>query len=374
MTTTLVLGRRISFKHIIPFLSGGLAFLVGGIILYAAGVDPLEAYALLIKGSLGTTRVVADTLVKTISLLIAGLAVAVAFKCKLWNIGAEGQLYMGALGGLLVGIAVVGMIPVVSVIIVLIAGVAFGALFSLVPAILKVKLGVSEIIVTVLLNFVALLFISYLLHGPIKAPGFLPYSPDIFPESELPILVDRTRLHAGLLVAAMAAIFVHFLWKSKIGFELKSVGMNISAARYGGMNITKSILITMAISGGLAGLTGAVLLSGVQHRLIEGISPGYGFIAVIIALLGRENALGVCLVAFFFAVLLQGSEVMYRTLGIPVAFAQTLQALVLVFVLIGEVFTRIHLPKRIKRVDEDILKNGGKQIGSAGGKREIGVN
>lgn len=104
MTTTLVLGKRISFKHIVPFLSGGLAFLVGGIILYAAGVDPLEAYALLIKGSLGTTRVVADTLVKTISLLIAGLAVAVAFKCKLWNIGAEGQLYMGALGGLWLGL------------------------------------------------------------------------------------------------------------------------------------------------------------------------------------------------------------------------------------------------------------------------------
>ena len=173
----------------VPFLSGGLAFLVGGIILYAAGVDPLEAYSLIIKGSLGSTRAIADTLVKTISLLIAGLAVAVAFKCKLWNIGAEGQLYMGALGGLLVGIAVVGMIPVVSVIIVLIAGIAFGAMFSLVPAVLKVKLGVSEIIVTVLLNFVALLFISYLLHGPIKAPGFLPYSPDIFPESELPILI-----------------------------------------------------------------------------------------------------------------------------------------------------------------------------------------
>ena len=118
----------------------------------------------------------------------------------------------------------------------------------------------------------------------------------------------------------------------------------------------------MAISGGLAGLTGAVLLAGVQHRLIEGISPGYGFIAVIIALLGRENALGVCLVAFFFAVLLAGSESMYRTLGIPVAFAQTLQALVLVFVLIGEVFTRIHLPRRIKRVNEAKLENHGSEL------------
>src|SRR5688500_20226628 len=119
--------------------------------------------------------------------------------------------------------------------------------------------------------------------------------------------------------------------------------MNIYSSRNAGMNITKSILITMAISGGLAGLTGAVLLSGVQHRLIEGISPGYGFIAVIIALLGRENALGVCLVAFFFAVLLQGSEVMYRTLGIPVAFAQTLQAWGLVFVLICVLFDMFHV-------------------------------
>ena len=180
-----------------------------------------------------------------------------------------------------------GMIPVVSVIIVLIAGIAFGAMFSLVPAMLKVKLGVSEIIVTVLLNFVALLFISYLLHGPIKAPGFLPYSPDIFPS--LSCLFGRTyQIAYRTNHSSFGGIFVHFLWKSKIGFELKSVGMNISAARYAGMNITKSILITMAISGGLAGLTGAVLLSGVQHRLIEGISPGYGFIAVIIALLGEK--------------------------------------------------------------------------------------
>src|SRR5215210_1420853 len=288
---SVLLYKRTNLIFVIPFLSGGLAFVAGGIILYLSGVDPVEAYELMLRGSFGTKRAIAETLVKTISLLTAGLAVSVAFKCKLWNIGAEGQLYMGALGGLLVGISFIGSVPVIAVILVMLAGFGLGALFSMIPAVLKVKLGVSEIIVTVLLNFVALLFISYLLQGPIKAPGFLPYSPDIFPESELPILLPTTRLHAGLIVAAMAAIFVHFLWKSKVGFELKSVGMNISAARYAGMNITKSILIAMAISGGLAGLTGAVLLSGVQHRLIEGISPGYGFIAVIIALLGRENAL-----------------------------------------------------------------------------------
>jgi simple sugar transport system permease protein len=128
--------------------------------------------------------------------------------------------------------------------------------------------------------------------------------------------------------------------KTKIGFEIRSVGANIKAARYVGMNVGKSILITMGISGGLAGVAGAILVAGVQHRLIEGISPGYGFIAVIVALLGKQNPVGVTIVAFFFSALLSGSEVMYRTLGVPVALAQTLQALVLVFVLIGELFLR----------------------------------
>ena len=225
-----LLYKRTNLIFVIPFLSGGLAFVAGGIILYLSGVDPVEAYELMLKGSFGTKRAIAETLVKTIPLLTAGLAVAVAFKCKLWNIGAEGQLYMGALGGLLVGISFIGSVPVISVILVMFAGFGLGALFSMIPAVLKVKLGVSEIIVTVLLNFVALLFISYLLQGPIKAPGFLPYSPDIFPESELPILLPTTRLHAGIIIAALAAVAVYlFLWKTKLGFEIKSVGANIQA-------------------------------------------------------------------------------------------------------------------------------------------------
>jgi simple sugar transport system permease protein len=322
-------------------LTGGLAFVVGGIILSSAGVDPIHAYQIMIKGAFGSVRALADTLVKTTSLLILGLAVSVAFKCKIWNIGAEGQLYFGALGGLLAGLSFIGAVPILAPIAVIITGFVFGSLFSMVPAALKVKLGVNEVIVTVLLNFVALLFISYLLHGPLKAPGFLSYSPNIFPQSELPILLPNTRLSVGILIAAGSAIGVYLLMsKTKIGFEIRSVGANIKAARYVGMNVGKSILITMGISGGLAGVAGAILIAGVQHRLIEGISPGYGFIAVIVALLGKQSPVGVTIVAFFFSALLAGSEVMYRTLGVPVALAQTLQALVLVFVLIGELFLR----------------------------------
>src|SRR5919202_5757175 len=322
-----------------PYMSAGFAFLIGAIILSFSGVDPVVAYGVMLKGAFGSMRGISDTLVKTTSLLLAGLAVALAFKCRIWSIGAEGELYMGALGAALAGISVIGAVPILGVSIALIGGFIFGASIGLVPAILKVKLGVNEIIVTVLLNFVVLLFITYLLHGPIKAPGFNPYSPEIFPQSQLPIILTHTRLHTGIIVAALATIAMYLLLsKTKIGFEIKSVGANIKAARYAGMNVSKSILVVMGISGGVAGLAGAVLVTGVQHYLIEGISPGYGFVAVIIALLGRQHPIGVAVVAFFFSVLMTGSESMYRSLSIPTAFATTLQALVLVFVLIGQLF------------------------------------
>jgi general nucleoside transport system permease protein len=330
-----------------PYLSAVFAFVIGAIILSLSGVDPITAYSVLLKGAFGSVRSIADTLVKTTSLLLAGLAVALAFRCRIWNIGAEGQLYMGALGAALAGISIIGGIPVLGVAAALVTGFIFGASVGLVPAVLKVKLGVNEIIVTVLLNFVVLLFISYLLHGPIKAPGFNPYSPEIFAQSQLPIILPHTRLHAGIVIAAFATIGIYLLLtRTKIGFEIKSVGANIKAARYAGMNVSKSVLVVMGISGGLAGLAGAVLVTGVQHYLIEGISPGYGFIAVIVALLGRQHPIGVAIVAFFFAALISGSEVMYRTLGIPSSFAPTLQALVLIFVLVGELFNRLPNYKR----------------------------
>lgn len=325
-------------KFFVPFASASLAFVVGAIILGSTGVDVGNAYSVMLRGAFGSAFSFGDVLLKTTSLLLTGLAVSVAFKCKQWNIGAEGQLYMGALGGTLVGISLLGAVPGVAIFAMILLSFIFGALFALVPAGLKVKFGVNEVISTVLLNFVAFLFISFLLHGPIKAPGFNPYSPEIFDASQMPIIFPGTRLHAGIILAALAAVGVYYLWKTKVGFEIRSVGANIKAARYAGMNVSKSVLVTLGISGGLAGVAGGLLVSGVQHLLIEGISPGYGFIAVIIALLGRQHPIGVAIVAFFFSVLMTGSETMYRSLGVPSAFAMTLQALVLVFVLVGELF------------------------------------
>lgn len=325
-------------KFIVPFASGSLAFVVGAILLGSAGIDVGDAYATMFRGAFGSVFGFGDVMLKTISLLLAGLAVSVAFRCRQWNIGAEGQLYMGALGGTLVGISLLGAVPGIAILAAIVVSFIFGALFALVPAVLKVKLGVNEVITTVLLNFVAFLFISFLLHGPIKGPGFNPYSPEIAEESQMPVIFPGTRLHGGIFIAALATVGVYYLWKTKIGFEIRTVGANMDAARYAGMNITKSVLVTLGISGGLAGIAGGLLVLGLQHLLIEGISPGYGFVAVIIALLGRQHPVGVAIVSFFFAALMTGSETMYRSLGVPAAFAMTLQALVLVFVLVGGLF------------------------------------
>lgn len=345
--------RSIIFNSCIPFLSGGFAFVVIAIILSLAGVNPVTAYGIMLKGAFSSLHGIANTLVKTTSLLLLGLATSVAFKCKVWNIGTEGQLYIGALGATLIGISIIGSVPILGIIAMLAVSFVFGGGFALIPAALKVKLGINEVIVTVLLNFVVFLFIAYLLHGPLKDPNtvFNPYSPVILSQSQLPIILPHTSLHAGIIIAALATIAVYILFsKTKIGFEIKGVGTNIKAARYVGMNVTKSMFVIMGISGGIAGVTGAILVSGVQHLLLEGISPGYGFIAVIIALLARNNPIGVAIAAFFFAALMSGSEVLYRTLGIPSSFAITLQALVLIFVLMGELFARLQVKKKTENV------------------------
>ncbi|MGI0049815.1 MAG: ABC transporter permease, partial [Nitrososphaera sp.] len=224
-------------KFFIPFASASLAFVAGAIILGSAGIDVGNAYAILFRGAFGSVFGFGDVMLKTTSMLLVGLAVSVAFKCRQWNIGAEGQLYMGALGGTLVGISMLGAIPGLAILSVIVVSFIFGALFALVPAVLKIKFGVNEVISTVLLNFVAFLFIAFLLHGPIKGPGFNPYSPEIFDASQMPIIFPGTRLHAGIIIAAIATVGVYYLWKTKIGFEIRSVGANIKAARYAGMSV-----------------------------------------------------------------------------------------------------------------------------------------
>ncbi len=334
--------RNSIIRTLIPMGTALLAFVVTAFLLIYGGFDPLEAYGLLLQGSVGGVREIGETLVRSTSLILTGLAIGFAFRCRLWNIGAEGQLYFGAIGAVVIALTAVGQIPVFGVIIAIIFGAIFGGAWAAIAGLLKSRLGVNEIIVTIMLNFIAILFVDFLVRGgPLQAVGFEPQTELIPLTAQLPMLIEGTRLHAGFLIAIGAAIVVYLiLFKSKLGFSLRSTGVNPKAARYAGIDIKKSILITIIISGAIAGVAGAALVQGVNDRLLPHISPGYGFIAIVIALLGREHPLGIVFVAIFFGALMSGANLMYQTMGIPVAIAGTLQALVLIFALIGEFIAR----------------------------------
>ena len=334
--------RNSIIRTLIPMGTALLAFVVTAFLLLYGGYDPLEAYGLLLQGSVGGVREIGETLVRSTSLILTGLAVGFAFRCRLWNIGAEGQLYFGAIGSVVIALTVVGQIPVFGVIIAIIFGAIFGGGWAAIAGLLKSRLGVNEIIVTVMLNFIAILFVDFLVRGgPMQAVGFEPQTELIPFTSQLPILIEGTRLHAGFLLAIGAAILVYLiLFKTKLGFSLRATGVNPKAASYAGIDVKKSILITLIISGAIAGIAGAALVQGVNDRLLPHISPGYGFIGIVIALLGREHPLGIVFVAVFFGALMTGANLMYQTMGIPVAIAGTLQALVLIFALVGEFIAR----------------------------------
>ena len=334
--------RNSIIRTLIPMGTALLAFVVTAFLLIYGGFDPLEAYGLLLQGSVGGVREIGETLVRSTSLILTGLAIGFAFRCRLWNIGAEGQLYFGAIGAVVIALTAVGQIPVFGVIIAIIFGAIFGGAWAAIAGLLKSRLGVNEIIVTIMLNFIAILFVDFLVRGgPLQAVGFEPQTELIPLTAQLPMLIEGTRLHAGFLLAIGAAILVYLiLFKSKLGFSLRATGVNPKAARYAGIDIKKSILITIIISGAIAGIAGAALVQGVNDRLLPHISPGYGFIAIVIALLGREHPLGIVFVAIFFGALMSGANLMYQTMGIPVAIAGTLQALVLIFALIGEFIAR----------------------------------
>jgi len=334
--------RNSIIRTLIPMGTALLAFVVTAFLLIYGGFDPLEAYGLLLQGSVGGVREIGETLVRSTSLILTGLAIGFAFRCRLWNIGAEGQLYFGAIGAVVIALTAVGQIPVFGVIIAIIFGAIFGGAWAAIAGLLKSRLGVNEIIVTIMLNFIAILFVDFLVRGgPLQAVGFEPQTELIPLTAQLPMLIEGTRLHAGFLLAIGAAILVYLiLFKSKLGFSLRATGVNPKAASYAGIDIKKSILITIIISGAIAGVAGAALVQGVNDRLLPHISPGYGFIAIVIALLGREHPLGIVFVAVFFGALMSGANLMYQTMGIPVAIAGTLQALVLIFALIGEFIAR----------------------------------
>ncbi|ADK80311.1 ABC transporter permease [Sediminispirochaeta smaragdinae] len=321
-------------KAVSPLLAIFFALLFGGAAIYLLGFNPLAAYASLAKGSVGSIKAVTETIVKAVPLIFTGLGFAVAKRCGMINIGAEGQLYMGGLFATAVGVYWDFLPPGIHLLAALAAGVVGGGMWGALAGWFKVRFGASEIITTIMLNYIASLFISFLVTGPMKEPkGEFPQSSQIAHTAQLPRILPGTRLHLGFIVALLAlAFFYYFLWKTASGYEMRVVGMNPEAARYAGMNTAKSSLLAMFMAGGFSGLAGATEILGVQFRLFQNFSPGYGFDGIAVALLGRNTPIGIFLSGLLFGMLRAGANMMQMLAKVPVSVISIMQAFVILFV------------------------------------------
>lgn len=320
-----------------PLFAITAALAVGAVLMLLAGASPIAAYGALFRQALTTYFGFADTLTKMTPLLLSSLGVLVALRAGQFNLGAEGQIYMGGLGSLLVGLAFSGLPMVIHLPLALLGGFVFGAAWGAIAGYLKVTRGLNEVLTTLLLNYVAQFFISYLVNGPLKAANApSPFSELVAKSAYLPTILAKTQAHAGIFLGLVLAIILTVAFAvTAWGYRVDAVGQNPVAAAYAGIKVKRTVLSVMALSGGLAGLAGSSEVLGLKRRLFEDFSPGYGFDALAIALLSRGNPAVVIFTSFFFGVLRSGANVMQRSASVPVSIVYAIQGLTVLFVAIS---------------------------------------
>ena len=310
------------------------AVAVGALFLAALGADPLDAFAALLRGAFGDRIALENTLVRMGPLVLIGLGIALAFRCGVWNIGAEGQLYVGALVATAVSTRALPDAPAVVLLPLCVgAGVAAGALWAGVAAALRVRRGVSEVLSTLLLNFVAVLAVAYAVHGPLQeAAATYPQSDPLPGAALLGALPGLQRVHGGFVLVALLPFAIWMLlFRSAAGLRLRAVGLSPEASRYAGISPARETVRVLLLSGGLAGLAGTLEVLGVTGRLYENLSPGYGFSAIAAALLARLHPIGVLPSAALLAALATGSGAMQRHADVPAVAVQVIEAAVILF-------------------------------------------
>jgi ABC-type uncharacterized transport system, permease component len=329
---------------VVPAIAVALALLFCSVFLALTGRQPLELYAAMLSGALGSAYGLSETTVKAIPLMLCGLGIALACRMQLWNIGAEGQLYLGAFAATWVPLTFPELPAFIMLPLMLVLGMAAGALWALGPAYLRVKWRVNEIITTLMLNYVGILWVNYFVFGPWRDPkGFnFPLTAQFPPAALLPTL-GSSRIHAGLLLAlALVALFIVVFRNSRWGYEIKVIGASERAARYAGMDIKRNVLLVMALSGAICGLAGMAEVSGIAGRLQPGLSPGYGYTAIIVAWLAKLNPVAIVLVSGLFGALQVGGYIV-QTHGVPASVAAMIQGAILFFIIGGEIFTNYRL-------------------------------
>lgn len=333
---------------ILPLVGIFASLVVGAVVILTAGRNPLVAYATLLDGAFGGSGQIAAGLNRSTPYLLAGLGVAIAFRAGAFNIGGEGQIALGGLAATVIGLSGSGVPPLALIPLALVVGSVAGGMWAGIAAGIKLNRGVHEVIVTLLMNFIALLIVSEMLRGPLEQPGMgFPQSPMLPQSSWLPSLLPGTNLHSGFLLALVITFVVHVvLWKTPWGFEIRTLGHSPFAACYAGIHVEKTFFLAMLTSGMLGGLAGAVEVLGFHYRLIQGFSEGFGFDAIAVALLGASNPIGVIPAALFFGFLRSGAASMQRAVGVPSSIVPIIQGLAILFVMVS---LAVHLrPKKAR--------------------------
>lgn len=322
-------------KPLIPVLSLVVTFILTSGLIIWANANPLETYYYFLIAPLTTKVSALEILVKATPLMLTGVAVTFAFSAGYYNIGAEGQLYAGAIAAAGLGVVMKDVPAIITIPTILIAGFAAGLAWALIPALLKVKMAVDEVVTTLLLNSVMLYIVSALLNGPWRDPNSgWPQSPEIGVTAIFFKLVPRSRLNFGFIIGLIAIAVLWFvLTRTSFGLKMRAVGLGRPAARFAGINVGRTTLIAALVSGGIAGIAGVAEVCGIQYHLIEGISAGYGYTGIIIATLGSLNAIGVLLASLFFGLVDAGSQTVSRVLGVPVYLGEITQATMLLVAL-----------------------------------------
>ena len=321
-------------------------FVIAAILVMVAGAAPLQVFGLVIKGAVGSQFALVETLTRATPLIFTGLAIAVAFRAKLWNIGAEAQLYAGAVMTIILGTGAIAAPAGILIPIIIVGAMTAGALLLLGPAILKTRFGVDEVVTTLLLNFIFLLFVSLLLEGPLKDPMGLgwPQSERVVAEARLPRIIQGKRLHYGFILAIFSAIAVWLIMaKSVLGYEMRAVGHNPEAARFAGIPVNRVLVKTALLSGGLAALAGVSEVAGLKGNLTLDISPGYGYTGIVVAMLALLNPLGVVISAIFVAGIFVGADAMSRSAGVPSYISDVMVATALLSMVTAIMLTRFRI-------------------------------
>lgn len=350
---------------LLPVLAIFTAVILGGVIIALVGGNPFAAYIGLIQGAFGSARAISETAIWATPYIFAGLAVSIGFKGGLFNIGAEGQLALGAVAAAWVGYALPGMLgfdlpTIIHVPLAIGFGMLAGALWAAIPGALKAFTGGHEVINTIMMNYIALNITSFLLNGPMKdktPTNVIARTPEIAASARIPVLFEGLRIHWGFLLALLVAFLIWWLlWKTTLGFEIRSVGANPEAAKYAGINVKRTIILSMALSGMLAGMAGAIEVTGLNYRHELGFAIGYGYDAIAIALLGKTHPLGVVLASFLFAAMRNGGSRMQFLTQIPIDIISVIQALILLFVAADAIVRYIY---RIKAKEDRLVLTRG---------------